>query len=358
MSELFRKRVAHFVAEHITPHVAEWETLGTYPPALYRRAGLAGLLALGQNQNQLPDDPRAVAILVQELTRSGAQGITMGLASHFVSLKALQRCAPELASSVVPAVLSGECSISLALTEPQAGSDLRGMSCRAVLENGQYRLTGTKAFVCNGERADWLLLIAHSPDGLALFLAEGHAPGIMHTPQRCLGWRCLPLTDLHFTNTPVVRLTQGSGVGRILQNSLLQERLNLAVMAVTSADMALQASIDWCKQRQMGGKPLFDKSVIRQRLAEYHAELAVAQHYVESAVNWMADGNLDPRRVAIAKNQSVAVLEKIARGAVQVHGAHGCIEPALVERIHRDARLLAIGGGTHEIMLDIIGRSL
>ncbi|MOA65752.1 putative acyl-CoA dehydrogenase [compost metagenome] len=75
-------------------------------------------------------------------------------------------------------------------------------------------------------------------------------------------------------------------------------------------------------------------------------------------MNWIADGALDPPRVAIAKNQSVAVLEKIARGAVQVHGAHGCIEPALVERIHRDARLLAIGGGTHEIMLDIIGRSL
>lgn len=358
MHDTFRKRVADFVRDHITPHVAEWEAFGAYPAALHQRAGELGLLALGHDPASLPDDPRALAILVEELTRSGAQGITMGLASHFVSLKALQRCDPTLASSVVPAVLTGERSISLALTEPLAGSDLKAMTCRAQLRDGHYRISGSKAFVCNGARADWLLLIAHCQDGLALFMAEGHAPGIESSAQRCMGWRCLPLTDLHFDNTPVTRITQGGGVGRVLQNSLLQERLNLAVMAVTSAHMALETSIAWCKQRQVAGRPLIEKSVIRQRLSEHQAELAVVRHYVESAVDGLVEGDLNATRVAIAKHQAVTVLERIARDGVQLHGAHGCVEPALVERIHRDARLLAIGGGTHEIMLEIIGRSL
>jgi acyl-CoA dehydrogenase len=358
MTEHLRERTRAFVNELVRPHVAVWEREGAYPLELYRQAGQAGLLSLGHSPERLPDDPQALAVLVEQLTLSGAQGITMGLASHFVSLKAVQGSDPQVAARVVPAVLKGERSIVLALTEPQAGSDLRALNCRADFIDGEYRLTGNKAFICNGGRADWLLVGALCEGSLTLFLVEGDAPGLRSTRQACLGWRCLPLVDLQFEQTPARRLTQGSGVNRLLQQSLQQERLNLAVMAVASAELAMSTTLDHCRQRRVGGEVLLDKSVIRQRLAERHAELSVVRLYVEQAVRWQAAGELSAAQAAIAKNMAVDTLERIAYDAVQMHGAHGCVEPAVVERIYRDARLLGIGGGTREIMLEIIGRAL
>jgi acyl-CoA dehydrogenase len=310
---------------------------------------------LGQSPDSLPDDPRLLAILVEELTLSGAQGITMGLASHFVSLKALASSAHPIAGRVIRQVLRGEHSIALAVTEPQAGSDLRAIQCQADESN---RLTGTKAFVCNGERADFLLVYAMTGDVPALFSVERQAAGIRYMRRDCMGWRCLPLADIELNGTPSIRLIEGKGVNRLLQISLQQERLNLAVMAVTSARVALRSAIDYCKFRHSGGERLLDKSVLRQRLAGHHAHLEVVAHYVEDAVRWQESGTLQPVQVAIAKRLASQCLETIAREAVQLHGAHGCVEPALVERIYRDARLLGIGGGTDEIMLEIIGRTL
>lgn len=358
MTEHLRDAVRAFVNDFVRPHVAEWEHDGAYPMELHRRAGEAGLLALGHSRERLPEDPSALAVLLEQLTLGGSQGITMGLASHFVSLKAVQGGDPQVAAHVVPSVLKGERSIVLALTEPQAGSDLRALQCRADFIGGEYRLTGDKAFICNGTRADWILVGAILEGNLELFLVDGDAAGSHGTRQACLGWRCLPLADLRFERTVARRLTRGSGVGRLLQQCLQQERLNLAVMAVASAELALRAAIEHCRGRKVGGEALLDKSVIRQRLAERHSELSLVRMYVEQAVRWQAAGELSAAQVAIAKNTAVDVLERIAHDAVQVHGAHGCVEPSVVERIYRDARLLGIGGGAREVMLEIIGRSL
>lgn len=358
MSQAFREQVRAFVNDHVRPHVDAWERDGEYPLELYRQAGRAGLLALGQSPEQLPDDPRALAVLVEELTLGGAQGITMGLASHFVSLKAVQGSDAGVAARVVPAVLKGDQGIVLALTEPQAGSDLRAFECRAEPHEGGHRLTGEKRFICNGGRADLLLVGAVHEGALGLFLVEGSAPGLSSTRLACLGWRCLPLAALRFDSTPARLLIAGREAGRLLQQCLQQERLNLAVMAVASAELALRDTVAYCRGRRVGSEALLDKSVLRQRLAERHSELSVVRVYVEQAVRWQAEGKLSPAQAAIAKNSAVDVLERIAHDAVQLQGAHGCVEPAVVERIYRDARLLGIGGGAREVMLEVIGRAL
>lgn len=357
-TEDFRRRVRTFVNDHVRPHVDAWERDGAYPLELWRQAGRAGLLSLGHPPEQLPDDPGALAVLVEELTLGGAQGITMGLASHFVSLKAVQGADAAVAARVVPTVLRGHESIVLALTEPQAGSDLRAFECRAEAHGDGHRLTGDKRFICNGGRADLLLVGALLDGALALFLVEGNAPGLGHTRLACLGWRCLPLSALRFESTPARLLIQGREAGRLLQQCLQQERLNLAVMALASAELALRDTVEHCRARRVGPEALLDKSVLRQRLAERHSELSVARVFVEQAVRWQAEGQLTAARAAIAKNTAVDVLERVAHDAVQLHGAHGCVEPSRVERIYRDARLLGIGGGAREVMLDIIGRTL
>ncbi|WIG96410.1 acyl-CoA dehydrogenase family protein [Myxococcus sp. SDU36] len=358
MTEHYRQQVRAFVERHVRPHVDGWEREGAYPLELHALAGREGLLALGHAPDTLPEDAPALGVLVEELTRSGAQGITMGLASHFVSLGAVQGGDARQAAEVIPAVLGGDQRIVLALTEPQAGSDLRALQCRAEPDGGLYRLTGDKAFICNGGRAELLVVGAVVEGALGLFLVKGSAPGLSHERRDCLGWRCLPLASLRFEATPARLLTAGKQASRLLQQCLLQERLNLAVMAVTSAELAQEAAVAYCRERRVGGTPLLEKSVIRQRLAERHAALSVARLYVDQAVRWQASRQLTAAQSAIAKNVAVDTLEHIARDAVQVHGAHGCVEPALVERIYRDARLLAIGGGAREVMLEIIGRTL
>ncbi|QAT83276.1 acyl-CoA dehydrogenase [Corallococcus coralloides] len=354
----FRGRVRTFVNDHVRPHVDAWERDGAYPLELWRQAGRAGLLSLGHSPERLPDDPGTLAVLVEELTLGGAQGITMGLASHFVSLKAVQGADAAVAARVVPSVLRGDTSIVLALTEPQAGSDLRGFECRAEPHGDGHRLTGDKRFICNGGRADLLLVGALLDGALALFLVEGNAPGLSHERLACLGWRCLPLAALRFESTPARLLIHGREAGRLLQQCLQQERLNLAVMALASAELALRDTVEHCRARRVGTEALLDKSVLRQRLAERHSELTVARVFVDQAVRWQAEGQLSAARAAIAKNTAVDVLERVAHDAVQLHGAHGCVEPSRVERIYRDARLLGIGGGAREVMLDIIGRTL
>ncbi len=358
MTEHYREQVRDFVARQVRPNVDRWEREGSYPLELHTLAGRAGLLALGHAPDTLPADVPALGVLVEELTRSGAQGITMGLASHFVSLGAVQGGDARLAAEVIPAVLSGEQRIVLALTEPQAGSDLRALQCRAEPDGGLYRLSGEKAFICNGGRAELLLVGAVIEGALGLFLVNGFAPGLSHERLDCLGWRCLPLASLRFEGAPARLLLAGRQASRLLQQCLLQERLNLAIMAVTSAELAQGEAVAYCRQRRVGGTPLLEKSVIRQRLAELHAALSVSRLYVDQAVRWQASGQLTAAQAAIAKNVAVDTLEQVARAAVQVHGAHGCVEPALVERIYRDARLLAIGGGAREVMLEIIGRTL
>jgi acyl-CoA dehydrogenase len=187
---------------------------------------------------------------------------------------------------------------------------------------------------------------------------EAGAPGFTHAPLKCLGWRCLPLSALTFEDTPARLLIHGREAGRLLQQCLQQERLNLAVMALASADLALADTVAYCRARRVGPEALLDKSVLRQRLAERHSELSVARLYVDQAVRWQAEGRLTPAQAAIAKNTAVDVQERVAHDAVQLHGAHGCVEPSRVERIYRDGRLSGIGGGAREIMLDIIGRTL
>lgn len=357
----WRRHVDSFVATHIAPHVDTWEREGAYPAALHQQAAQAGLLSLGRPPDTLPHDPAAHAALVESLALAGSQALVMGLASHGVSLLTVHEGHPTLADEVVPAVLRGERAVVLAVTEPQAGSDLRGLATTARHQaDDRYLLTGDKAFVCNGARADWLVVAAlHGPGGgLGLFLADGRAAGLQATPVSCLGWRALPIAHVRLADVPARRIDLAKPASILLQRALERERLNLAVMAQASSRLALRLTVAHARTRRIGQGTLLDKGETKARLAALRAEWELTQHYVAQSIQSCADERLKPAQAAIAKNAATELFERIARDAVQLHGAHGCVEPAVVERLYRDAKLLSIGGGAREVLLGLVARTL
>ncbi|WDE06074.1 acyl-CoA dehydrogenase family protein [Thalassomonas viridans] len=358
--EDFRNRVAGFVDEVIRPNLAGWEASGEYPLELHALAAEQHILSLGQDpKGDFSDDIPRRKILIEELTRSGSQAMVMALASHFVSLSAFEQTMPDTYKKLSAQVLSGEKTLVLALTEPQAGSDLRNLRCVAEAdESGAYTLSGEKSFICNGNRADYILTAALLEDKLTLFLVETRGNNIESQPIPCLGWQGLPVSYLRFNQAGAVRVGEPGKAGRILQKILLQERLNLAVMANTSAAVSFEAALDYSKERQIQGKPLFEQQTIRHRLADMHGKIELCRAYINQYIARVAQSGPDVKEVAIAKNQAVAVLEEVASQAVQIHGASGCVAGSLVERIYRDARLLGLGGGSTEIMNEMISRAL
>lgn len=352
---VFRSTLRAFVANRISPRIEVWERAGSYPAELHAEAGVARLLSLGETPGSfLPDRSERSRMLIEELTRGGSQGLTMGLASHFVSLAIVSACAEtEFAARIADDVLSGKRLIALALTEPNAGSDLSALETRAVLTNDKgWRIDGEKRFICNGARADYLVVGARMSEGLGLFLVDRPQAGITSVALDSIGWRCLPLGALRLANAHG-RLIAGPGkAGRLLRDALTQERLNLAIMAVTSAESVLEELIPHCRTRIIRRSPLIAMTHVRQTLAELSSTISVARDFVDRTK--VEDGEV---RVAMAKNVAASTLAKTARAAVQLHGAAGCIAPTLAERMFRDAPLVAIGGGATEVMNEIIARS-
>ncbi|WP_431822957.1 acyl-CoA dehydrogenase family protein [Burkholderia sp. F1] len=354
MQETFETRVREFMSVEIAPYVDAWERDGAYPLALLARAGDAGLLSLGYPADSIPRDPRRLAALIRVLAECGAHGVVVGLFTHTVSLMALAGSAEER----VPAMLAGRRSAALALTEPQAGSDLNGIDSVAVRDGSGYRLSGTKTYICNGARADWLIVSARLDGELALFMVECRADGVETAPLDCVGWRSLPLAEVRLRGVRATRIAPERPARALLGEMLKQERLNLAVLATASTDWLLGLTVRHCKSRTVAGKPLFDRSAVRHRLADRHAKATAARLTVQHAVDRHADGALDAVTAAIAKNVAVDALNGMADDALQLHAAQGCIAPSPIERAWRDARLLSIGGGTREILLEITARAL
>lgn len=351
----FRSTLRAFVASRISPRIEAWERAGSYPAELHAEAGAARLLSLGGTAGSLlPDRSERSRMLIEELTRGGSQGLTMGLASHFVSLAIVSACAEtEFAARITVDVLSGRRLIALALTEPNAGSDLSALETRAVSTNDKdWRIDGEKKFICNGARADYLVVGARMSEGLGLFLIERPQAEITSITLDSVGWRCLPLGALRLSNAHGRMIADPGRAGRLLRDALTRERLNLAIMAVTSAESVLEELMPHCQKRVIRRSPLIAMTHVRQTLAELSCAISVARDFVNRTK--VEDGEV---RVAMAKNVAASTLAQTARAAVQLHGAAGCIAPTLAERMFRDAPLVAIGGGTTEVMNEIIARS-
>lgn len=363
----FRDTVARFAADEIAPHAERWEEEGGFPASLYRAAGEAGVLA--------PTFPEAwgggggdvfhgvVAGLA--LQRGGSTGVAVGLGSLTIALPPLLFLGTdEQKERFVRPVLAGHRIAALAITEPDTGSDVAGIRTRAARDGAGWRLTGRKTFITSGVRADQVTVLARTGDdphqGLTFFVVEKGTPGFeVSRALRKTGWWASDTAELAFDGALVPddqRIgPEGSGFLALMKN-FESERLMLAVNGVAIARVALEHAHAWAKARRAFGRPLAGFQVTRHKLADMATRLAAAEALTFAVADRMRRGLPSAAEVAMAKNAAAEMAQHVTYEAVQLHGGMGYMREAPVERLARDARLLPIGGGTQEIMKEIIAK--
>ncbi|WP_404365158.1 acyl-CoA dehydrogenase family protein [Marinobacter sp.] len=365
-----RLTARRFVSTHILPFIADWEEAGEFPRDLYRQAGGDGLLGIGFPENLGGTGEGDVFLKVavsEELMRSTSGGLVASLGSLDIGLPPVAKWArSEIRDEIVPSVLRGEKISALAITEPGGGSDVAGLETRAVRDGDHYVVNGSKTFITSGHRADHYTVAVRTGGeghgGISLLLIDRDTPGFARGKNlRKMGWWASDTAELFFEDcrVPASRLIGAENAGFIaIMSNFLQERLMLAIMGYMTAEMALEASLAYAKERKAFGRPIGGFQVTRHKLVEMATQVDIAREYTYRAAALMQAGKNPIKQVAMAKNFATEACESVTREAVQIHGGMGYMRESVVERLYRDGKILSIGGGTTEIMKELIGKQM
>jgi alkylation response protein AidB-like acyl-CoA dehydrogenase len=362
----FRDSVRRFVQKEIAPKVAEWEDNGCYDKSIFKRMGELGLLGLSYpvEYGGQDADIKMSIVFWEEICRSGAIGFSMSVMVH------TDMASPSLAHAgneaqkekYLKAVCSGDMLFAVAMTEPNHGSDVASIETRAILSGDHYRVNGTKMFITNGTQADVVNTVVRTGGpghkGISLLLVETDTPGFsVGRKLNKMGMHSSDTAELVFEDCLVPRenLLGKEGEGfYALMAGLERERLAGSVLAYMLAELALEESIKYAKERIQFGKPILSFQVINHMIAEMATDLEAGKRMAYHAASLYAAGIGCNREVSMAKlfcsEMSLRVIDK----AVQIHGGYGFMREYLVERLYRDAKLTTIGGGTSQIMKNII----
>lgn len=368
--QLVRDSVRRFVEREILPDIDQWEEAESFPRELYLKAGAAGILGIGYPETlggSHEGDLFAKVAASEELMRCGSGGLVAGLGSLDIGLPPIVKWArPEVRERVVPQVLSGEKISALAVTEPGGGSDVANLQTRAVRDGDCYRVSGSKTFITSGVRADFYTVAVRTGapgfGGISLLLIEKGTPGFTVGRQlKKMGWWASDTAELFFDDcrVPVGNLIGAENMGfACIMGNFQSERLALALMANMTSQLALELSLKWAREREAFGKPIGKFQVIKHRLAEMATALEVSREFTYRQAAKMAAGQSVIKEISMAKNFATDTSDRITTEAVQILGGLGYMRESLVERLYRDNRILSIGGGTREVMNEIISKQM
>ncbi|MEJ2602022.1 MAG: acyl-CoA dehydrogenase family protein [Gammaproteobacteria bacterium] len=369
--EEWRRQMRRFVDEKIRPFVDDWEEAGRIPESLFHDAAEFGLLQLGYPERyggvSEGIDGFHRLIVSEELARSGAGGVNASLMVHGIALPPLLAGGPErLKDDIAPKVLAGEEHMSLAITEPGGGSDVAAIRTRAVADGEDYVVDGEKTYITGGMRADYFTTAVRTGDdgydGVSLLLIPAASDGVSRTElDRKQGWWSSDTATIHFDGVRVPRShligSEGGGFGLIMKN-FNGERLAMAAGANASARVCIEDALAWARERRTFGRRLVDHQVIRHKIVEMMRKVNATQAYLEQCT-WRVDrGETPAADLAMLKVQATLTMEFCAREAMQILGGAGYIRGSRIERIYREVRVNAIGGGSEEIMRDLAARQL
>ncbi|MGV9744724.1 acyl-CoA dehydrogenase family protein [Rhodococcus zopfii] len=365
-----RQLTADFTRKEIVPHLDTWEREGAIPRELHRKAAEAGLLGAsvaeehgGSGGNPLD----MLAILEEIILAGGSSGLISALFSHGIATPHIISSGnTDLIDRFARPALEGRIIGSLAITEPSGGSDVANIRTTARRDGDEYVINGSKLYITSGTRADFVTTAVRTGDagagGISLIVVPTDTTGF--TVSRKLdkmGWLCSDTAELFYDDVrvPVANLVgaENSAFGQIAQQ-FQGERLSLAFQAVATAQRCFDLTVEWVKSRETMGRPLSKRQVVRHRLADLATEITAAQTFCRSVAERWVNGDGMLLETSMAKNNAVKVCDHAVMEAVQLAGGIGLMCESEVERHFRDARVLGIGGGTTEIMNEIISKLL
>ncbi|HEX3115884.1 MAG TPA: acyl-CoA dehydrogenase family protein [Bradyrhizobium sp.] len=366
--EAFRDVMRRFVAREIEPHASEWDEAGEFPRELYVKAAGIGLLGLGfpEEYGGVAADQFMKIVASQELARAGAGGVSASLMSHTIGSPPIARAArPEIKARVLPEILSGRKISALAITEPSGGSDVANLRTSARRDGDHYIVSGEKTFITSGMRADYITTAVRTggegAGGVSLLLVEGDTPGLSRTQLKKMGWWASDTATLHFDGcrVPAENLIGEEGAGfKIIMRNFNSERMGMAAGCAAFARVCVEEAIAYARERKTFGKPIAQHQVIRHKIVDMTQKVAATQAWLEMLAWRLGQGENPVAEICMLKNQATQTMAFCASEAVQIFGGAGFMRGVKVERIYREVKVNAIGGGTEEIMKDLASRQM
>ena len=368
--EGLRATARTFVEREVLPHLQQWENDRELPRSLHISAAKQGLLGVS-----FPEEVggsgggllESVA-LTEALIEAGASGgVVAGLMTHGIALPHIARSGnPDLVDRFVRPTLAGELIGSLAITEPDAGSDVAGIRTRAQRDGDHYVVNGAKTFITSGVRADFVTTAVRTGGpghrGISLLVVERGTPGFEVTRSLDkMGWHCSDTAELSYTDArvPVENLVGEENSGFVqIATAFVTERVGLAVQGYSTGERCLRLASEYARQRQTFGRPLIDNQVVRHKLVEMHRRVEAARVYTREVARRYDEGEQPLVEALHAKRLGVDAAAYCADQAVQLHGGTGYMHGTEVERHYRDARILGIGGGANEVLDDLAAKLL
>ncbi len=362
--------VRRFIETEVDPDIDQWERDGELPRELHRKAAAAGILGLGYPEefggHSEGFDIFHALTQSEEIAAPGAGGLGASLMTHGIGLPPILALGSDpMKRRIAPEVLAGEKIIALAITEPSGGSDVAQLKTRAEKRGNAYVVNGSKMFITSAMRADYMTVAVRTGGpgmgGISLMLIETDRPGVSRTRLEKMGWHCSDTAAVYFQDVEVppenlIGPENGGFLG--IMRNFNSERLGMAHGCMAMARVALQEAVDYAQQRETFGKPLIGHQSIRIKLADLVRQIDTTQAWVDLLAWQHKTGSGDPASYAMLKVQATRTLEAVAREAAQVLGGASYLRGSKVERIYREVRVNAIGGGSEEIMLDLAGRQM
>lgn len=369
---MIRAQVRRFVEEVIVPQADAWEQSGHIPRELFQQLGQLGFLGMRHPVDYGGGGLGAMAsvILGEELARCTYGGVATALTVHSdMSIAHIaHRGTHEQKQRYLPAACRGDKIGAICVTEPNAGSDVAGLKTRAVRDGDSWVINGNKTFITNGVYGDIYIVAARTdPEakgsrGISLFIVDKGMPGF--TVGRKFekhGWRASDTAELFFEDlrVPAENLLGEEGKGfYYIMSTFQNERLVAGAMSVGQCAKAIELTLDYMKTRQAFGKTLWDQPVVRNKLAWLAAKSAAARAMVYACAQMIDEGKDTVRDVSMLKAYACETVQEVMHGCLQLHGGTGFIIGTPIERMTRDVRILTIGGGATEVMLEEVAKRM
>ena len=366
----FRDTIRNFVEKEISPYAFKWDEAGSVPWELHEKLGALGFFGFGIDEaygGLGTDDPFMRAIAAEEMAKCGVGGVGAAVGGRGISLDPIQRlAAPEIRDRVLKDIVLGKKGSSLGITEPGGGSDVANLQTTAKRDGNHFVINGSKTFITGGMESDYFVIGARTGDqglaGISLFFVEKDSPGFSRAPlSKKMGWWASNQASLFFDDcrVPATNLMGQEDYGFIaIMNNFNNERLTLIAGCLGMMKAAYEDSIEWAKQRETFGKPLIKHQVIRHKIADMSAKIDAVESYMNMICWNMEQGETPIAELSKAKFFSTKALEFVASEAMQILGGAGYLRGNRVECIYREVKVMAIGGGSEEIMRDLAVRQM